>query len=73
MTKTIENEVCPLNCRQDVMTGNICVHSYSCTTLYYNRKYCKHVHLIIPFQQHNIQEQLNENNSTNDERIQTKN
>ena len=66
---TIENEVCPVNCRLRYNDCNTCVHSYSYTCQDYTtigNIICKHIHLMVQFQQHNSQEQLNENNSTND-------
>ena len=64
---TIENEVCPVNCRLRCKCCNICLHSYSCTCQDYTTigNICENIHLTVQFQQHNSQEQLNEN-STND-------
>ena len=65
---TMENEVCPVNCRLRYNDCNICVHFYSCTCQDYTTigNICKHIHLTVQFQQCNRQEQLNKNNSTID-------
>ena len=53
---TMENEVCPVNCRLRCNDCNICVHSYSCTCQDYTT----------------IEEQLNKNTQLLMEKIQTK-
>ena len=65
---TMENEVCPVNCRLRCNDWNISVHSYSCTCQDYTTigNICKHIHLMVQFRQCNRQEQLNKNNSTID-------
>ena len=64
---TVENEVCPVNCRLWCNDCNICLHSYSCTCQDYTtiENICKHIHLMVQFQQHNRKEQVHKNNLTN--------
>ena len=55
---TREADCCPANCSLQCKDCNICIHYYTCNCVdaLIHNTICKHVHLIVRYQQHYSQE-----------------